>query len=203
MPLNLWFYHSHNLVTLDGKLWVAAVVCCVLYAASALVLRDPLFVYVLTAGVAGTGLLILADLHKFAEIAAAVDDARGHGPDRHPRRARVRRQRRAASAANASGWRFFSPDSSARRLALLLLAQATTWIIKPILPAFQIIAPEITTVQRSSWWRSRWCSQPRTAYVYSELLVRRVGSYVYAAAFTLLWAELLGLQVLNLRYGPR
>src|SRR5262249_6975438 len=49
MPLNLWFYHANDLVTLEGHLWVPALVCCALYAASALVLRDPLFVYVLMA----------------------------------------------------------------------------------------------------------------------------------------------------------
>src|SRR4029077_5014187 len=48
MPLNLWFYHANNLIPLEGHLWMPAVICCVLYAASALVLRDPLFVYVLS-----------------------------------------------------------------------------------------------------------------------------------------------------------
>jgi len=70
MPLNLWFYHAQTLITLEGHLWVAALVCCVLYAASAMVLRDPMFVYVLAGGVAMTGLLMLADMHKFWEIAA-------------------------------------------------------------------------------------------------------------------------------------
>ena len=43
MPLNLWFYHANNLITLQGQLWVPAMVCCLAYAASALVLRDELF----------------------------------------------------------------------------------------------------------------------------------------------------------------
>ena len=64
MPLNLWFYHANGLITLDGHLWVAALVCCVLYAASAMVLRDPMFVYVLTGGIAMTGLLMLADVRR-------------------------------------------------------------------------------------------------------------------------------------------
>ena len=70
MPLNLWFYHAQDLVTLDGNLWVAALVCCVLYLASALVLRDHVFVYVLDGGVAMTGLLMLADAGRFWEIAS-------------------------------------------------------------------------------------------------------------------------------------
>ena len=47
-----------------GTPLAAALVCCVLYAASALVLRDPMFVYVLAGGVAMTGLLMLADMQQ-------------------------------------------------------------------------------------------------------------------------------------------
>ncbi len=70
MPLNLWFYHANNLITIGGNLWGAALVCCVLYLASALVLRDHLFVYVFTGGIAMTGLLMLADAMMFWEIAS-------------------------------------------------------------------------------------------------------------------------------------
>ena len=63
MPLNLWFYDSQGLITIKdgGHLWVAALVCCVLYAVSASLLRDPMLVYVFVGGVALTGLLLLAD----------------------------------------------------------------------------------------------------------------------------------------------
>src|SRR6476659_2584012 len=40
-PLNLWFYHSQGLVTVDGHLWIGGVVCCLLYAATVVILRDP------------------------------------------------------------------------------------------------------------------------------------------------------------------
>ena len=70
MPLNLWFYHANGLVTLEGHLWLAALVCCVLYAAAATILEDPVFVYVLMGGIAMTGCLILADLHKLMQVAA-------------------------------------------------------------------------------------------------------------------------------------
>ena len=71
MPLNLWFYDSYELITIAGHLWIAALVCSALYAASAWVLKDSLFVYVLAGGVAMTGLLILSDqdVDKFWEIA--------------------------------------------------------------------------------------------------------------------------------------
>jgi hypothetical protein len=70
MPLNLWFYHANGLVTLEGHLWLAALVCCVLYAAAATILEDPVFVYVLMGGIAMTGCLILADLYKLIQVAA-------------------------------------------------------------------------------------------------------------------------------------
>src|SRR5262249_30751237 len=62
-----------GLIVIGGHLWVAAVVISALYAASALVLRDEMFVYIFVGGVTMTGLLILADLppspEKFWEIA--------------------------------------------------------------------------------------------------------------------------------------
>ena len=39
------------------------------------------------------------------------------------------------------------------------------------------------------------------AYIYSDLVVRRVGVYVHIAAATLLWALVLSLQLLNIALG--
>lgn len=63
MPLNLWFYDAQGLITIrnGGHLWVPAPVCCVIYAGVARLLRHPLFVSTFVAGIAMTGLLILAD----------------------------------------------------------------------------------------------------------------------------------------------
>src|SRR5262245_28815237 len=77
MPLNLWYYQvnpaaSAGALTLERNLWVAGVVIALLYLASALVLREPLFVYVQVAGVTLAGLLILATgptTDRFWEIA--------------------------------------------------------------------------------------------------------------------------------------
>ena len=46
MPLNLWYYHTNQLITLDGHLWVAALIVSVVYGASAVILRDGTFVYI-------------------------------------------------------------------------------------------------------------------------------------------------------------
>ncbi len=63
MPFNLWFYAHEDLIPLKegGHLWIPALICCALYAISARLLKDLLFVPVLVLGVAGTGLLLLAD----------------------------------------------------------------------------------------------------------------------------------------------
>ena len=74
LPLNLWFYDAQGLIPLarGGHLWIPALVCCVLYAVSARLLKDVTFVPVFVLGVTATGLLLLADqeIAKFWEIAA-------------------------------------------------------------------------------------------------------------------------------------
>ena len=74
LPLNLWFYDAQGLITLadGGNLWLPALICCVIYAIVARVLRDSLFVYAITSGVAMTGLLFLADgdVARFWEVLA-------------------------------------------------------------------------------------------------------------------------------------
>ena len=71
-PLNLWFYHDQQLLTIDGHLWIAGVVCCLLYGATLFVLRRPLFLYAFQAGVTLTGLLFFADVKSLAIIDVSV-----------------------------------------------------------------------------------------------------------------------------------
>ena len=61
-PLNLWFYHAQDLVTLDNHLWLGGLVCCSLYVATVFVLRDPIFMYAVEAGVTLTAVLFLSEL---------------------------------------------------------------------------------------------------------------------------------------------
>ncbi len=68
-PLNLWFYHSQDLMTIDNHLWIGAVVCCLLYAATVVVLRQPLFIYAVECGITLTALLLLADIEKISDTA--------------------------------------------------------------------------------------------------------------------------------------
>lgn len=75
-PLNLWFYAHVDLVSVDDHLWVGGLICCLLYAATVYVLRDPLFVYAVEAGATLTLTLLLATL----PLVIAVVHYRFFGP---------------------------------------------------------------------------------------------------------------------------
>jgi hypothetical protein len=210
MPLNLWYYHGSGLITLEGHLWVPALFVCMLYAASAWILRDSVFVYVLMGGVAMTGLLMLADLHKFEEIAAPsillmvlaliglhVERAfpEGDGPFTRKR----------------FGMAFFWSGQALLASSLLLLLGAQLFgVMHGVLDSlfglrdFPLLAdkPLIVTDPTLKLLAIAIVLAGTYAYLYSDLVVRRVGVYVYLAAFTILWAELLVLDQLNLLATP-
>lgn len=71
-PLNLWFYHAQELLTVDDHLWVAGVVCCAIYGATILVLRRPVFLYAFQIGVTLTVLLLLGDLGEVGATGLCV-----------------------------------------------------------------------------------------------------------------------------------
>ena len=65
MPLNLWYYHSKGLMTVDGHLWMAAMVISGFYLASALALRDEMFVYIFCGGIVMTGAQVSFDVLRW------------------------------------------------------------------------------------------------------------------------------------------
>lgn len=209
LPLNLWYYHANGLITLDGHLWVAALVISVLYAASAVVLRDELFVYIFTAGVTLTGLLFLADLppspQKFWEIAspATLLVVLGllaiHAERAFPAQEGPFGRRR-------FGLAFFWSGHAILAAGLLLVLGADIagdWLYKPI---FQTLYERMEVSPSPIVGELRWLAlllvaAGTYAYLYSDLVVRRVGVYVYIAAATLLWALILILQLLHIELG--
>jgi hypothetical protein len=216
LPLNLWFYDAQGLVTLSdgGHLWLAALVCCALYAASALVLRDPLFVYVLSAGVALTGLLLLADrsVEHFWEVASpaallvalgliALHAERafpeGDGPFSRPR----------------FGLAFFWSGQALLGAGLLVLlgGQLFGWL-HPLMPAELLGAmrtfgdgldaiPRVVNDPALQTLALFLVLAGTYAYAYSDVVVRRVGVYIYLATFTVLWAEVLAVALVVNLYG--
>lgn len=208
MPLNLWYYHSNQLITLDGHLWVAALVISVLYAISAVVLRDEMFVYVFVAGVTLTGLLMLADLppspQHFWEIAkpASMLVVMGllaiHSE-------RIFPEQEGPFGRKRFGLAFFWSGHAQLAAGLLLLLGAQVagdWMHPVFEPLYQRFnATPSPIVGELRWLAFLLVIAGTYAYVYSDVVVRRVGVYAHIAAGTLLWSLVVGLQLLNI--APR
>ncbi len=209
MPLNLWYYDANDLIALDGHLWVAALVISALYAASALVLREELFVYVFVAGVTLTGLLFLADLppspEKFWEIGLpatlltvlgllAIHAERAFPEEEGP----FGRQR--------FGLAFFWSGHVLLAAGLLLVLGAQVagdWLYKPLFQGLyeQLRAQPSPIVGELRWLALALVIAGTYAYVYSDLVVRHQGVYVHIAAATLMWALVLVVQILHIELG--
>lgn len=67
MPLNLWFYHAQDLISITEHLWLGGVVCCLFYFATVKILKEPKFLYAAEAGITMTVLLLLADMGKLTD----------------------------------------------------------------------------------------------------------------------------------------
>ncbi|MEX1233097.1 MAG: hypothetical protein WEB58_22800 [Planctomycetaceae bacterium] len=209
MPLNMWYYHTHDLVTIDGHLWVVAVIISALYAASARVLKDELFVYVFNLGVVMTGMLILADLppspQKFWEIASPatllvilgllgihIERAFEEGDGPFARRRFGRAFFLSGHAIMISG------------LLMVFVAQlAGDWLYESW---FRSIYQSFGAVPSPMAGELRWLGLLLVlaglyASVYSDVVVKRYGSFIHVAAALLLWAEILIVQLLNLELG--
>lgn len=205
MPLNLWYYHAQSLLTLEGHLWVAAVVISALYAASAWVLKDEMFVFVFCAGVAMTGLLILADMNKFMEIAAPATLLVVLGiAGIHSERAFAVND--GPFSRKRFGLAFFASGHVllASGLLMVLGAQlAGDWMFhgwfESIYRSFQAVPSPICGPQR--WLALVLVLAGTYAYIYSDIVVRRHGAYIHVAAGLLLWAEVLVVQLLHLKLG--
>lgn len=207
MPLNLWYYHATGLVTLQGQLWLPALAVSGLYLASALVLRDELFVYVLAGGLTLTGLLFLGteSQRRLWEVAAPATLLVVLGLlGIHLERAFPPGQ--GAFSRGRFGLAFFWSGQALLASGLLLLLGATVagdWLYQPI---FRPLYEELAAAPSPVVGELRWLALLLVlaggyAYVYSDVVVRRVGVYVHIAALMLLWALVLTLQLLQLELG--
>ncbi len=68
LPLNLWFYHSQGLVSIDQHLWVGGVVCVLVYLATVYRLKEPNFLYAVQVGTMLTLLLMLGDMNLIQHL---------------------------------------------------------------------------------------------------------------------------------------
>ena len=185
---------------------MAGVVVCGLYAASAWVLKDWMFVPILMGGVAMTGLLLLADLDRFWEVAApstllvvlgliAIHAERAFAPDDGP------------FGRRKFGLAFFFSGQVllAAGLLLLLGAQLAGHWLYPLFEAtYKSMHAVPSPIVTDTWYRVLALALVLAgiyAWLYGDLVVRRVGLYVYLAAAGLLWAEVLTLELFNIHVG--
>ncbi len=190
-PLNLWFYDAQGLVTMDGQLWVGALVCSLAYLATVYVLRDPVFLYAVEAGITLTVLLLLGNLQRVTDSpsvctalltlgALSIHLERAFAVD-HP----VFSRRRFGLPV------FFAGQAQVAGAMLSLLAlQVIDWLWLP--------------VDVEHWGFSRLATTPWLAgtlwlaaaylWFYSGLVVRRLAIYSYLAAVALIFAQVTWLQ---------
>lgn len=191
-PLNLWFYQSQRLLTLDNGLWIGGVVCCLLYAATVYVLRDPLFMVAVEAGVTLTAALLLAEVVPHGETlsyACLVLMALGlvsiHGERAFPPEGESFDRRRFGLPLFWSGH-----AQMAAALVVLLVVQCVDWL-QVVWPAQWLLSAtwaDNLITQSNLLAAALWVAGAY-AYLYSDIVVRRVGVYTFLAAFCFLLAE--------------
>ena len=199
-PLNLWFYHAQGLITLDNGLWVGGVVCCLLYAATLYVLRDPLFMYAIEAGITLTVVLFLGQLNLMTNTSYLCLVLIGlafisiHADRAFPPEEGEFTRRRFGMPLFWSGH-----VQLGTALVILLATQLSAWLIGPV--SSLGVAPWIeTSLERVAGWGHGLLPQSYLLaaglwlagtylYLYSDLVVRRIGVFTYLAAGCLLMAE--------------
>ncbi|MEM7477901.1 MAG: hypothetical protein AAF483_23185 [Planctomycetota bacterium] len=205
MPLNLWYYSSNDLITIDGHLWIPALFMCGIYAGSAMMLKDKKFVYIFSAGVTLTGLLMIADIppspSMFWEIRLPstflilLGIASIHLE-------RVFKAPEGAFSRKEFGSAFFRVGHLQLFSGLLLILGAQVagdWLFGF---GFNEIYQRLDAVPSPMCGELRWLAlmlvaAASYAYVYSDVVVKKSGIYIQAAAFTIIWAEVLLVQMLQ------
>ncbi len=212
MPLNLWYCHAQDLVTVDGNLWLLAVIISLLYGVSAWQLKNEMFVYVFNAGVTMTGLLFVASMNpsplRLQEIATpasllialgliGIHLIRAFAPDTESP------ESPGAFSRQRFGMAFFWSGhiQIAAGLLLVLGAQiAGDWCyhlgFAPIYARFNAVPSPICGELR--WLALLLVSLGVYAWAYSDLTVRRRGIFLQLAAYGIVWAQLIVVQMLDL-----
>ena len=190
LPLNLWYYAHQDLVSVN-YLWVGGLICCLLYAATVYVLRDPLFVYAVEAGATLTLTLLLAvfgmagDTSCLALMLMALGLVSIHAEWAFPPAGELFTRQK-------FGLPFFWSGHAQIGASLLVLfgTQIVGWLagLDDVHRLLHIDWPENWLTPHFLLAGGLWLAGVY-AYLYSDLVVRRVGVYTCLAAFCLVMAE--------------
>ena len=180
VPLNLWYYHAQNLLTLDNHLWIAGLVCVGLYVATVRLLRDPLFQFAVQAGVTLTTLLLMADLQIVTDSCSLALAFLGlavvsiHAERLFPAEGEFARER--------FGLPLFwcGHVHLAMTLFVLLTSQLLGWTSEFLQTGWL----GNTLTQHEVLACGIWLAAAYL-YLYSDLVVMRVGAYLYVAGVCL------------------
>ena len=189
--LNLWFYAHMDLVSVENHLWVGGLACCLLYIATVYVLRDPLFVYAVEAGATLTVTLLLAEFGKASDTSClamtlmALGLISIHAERSFPPEGELFTRRK-------FGLPFFWSGHAQVGASLLILfgTQLVGWLAG-LYGSHRFLSID---------WPGNWLTDyfwlagglwlaGVYAYLYSDLVVRRIGVYTCLAAFCVVMAE--------------
>ena len=200
VPLNLWFYDSQNLLALEQGLWIGGVACVLLYAVTVWVLRDPLFMYAVEAGVTLTAVLLLGSFGladqatHLSLLLMALALISIHAPKAFP-------QQDAEFTEQRFGLPLFWCGHAQLAAALLVLlgTQTAHWMLDQVGNIFRLPAAGIP-LTTTAWVPGLLWLAGAYAYLYSDFVVRRIGVYLYLAALCLVMGEitLIGFDTLGI-----
>ena len=188
LPLNLWFWHAQDLVVVDQGLWIGGLGCLLVYLATVCVTRDPWFVYSVELGITLTAILSLADFGVAGEstylsfVLMGLAAVSIHAYFALPVEGEEINRRR-------FGLPFFWSGHAqlAASLVILFGTQIAGWL-QPVGEFFNM--PEGGVLFTNSPLASGllWLI---AAYLYfvSDVFIRRLGVYLYLAAFSVVMAE--------------
>lgn len=179
LPLNIWFLHTQSLLAL-GHLWIGGVLCCGVFVLVLWLLRSPLFVYAIEAGVTLTVILLLYDLGHVSELHTLAVTFLGLGlVSIHLERA-------------------FPPEGTfdrgryglavfwcghvqlAAALLVLIGTQLAEWVVWPL---FDYTSPLPILAEKHLLTIGVYLAATY-AYLYSDLVVRRLAVYTSLAGAT-------------------
>jgi hypothetical protein len=203
LPFNLWFYDAQGLVSLNngGHLWIPALVCVAIFAATARVLRDAIFVPVVVAGVTLAGFLVLAEHAAwFWQVTSPTIFLVGVGlVCIHAER--VFPDREGPFSRRQFGLAFFWSGQVVLAAGLLFLAGAQVAGVST-LPEFHSFrqhfgTPAVVATREGRLLAMGIVLAGAYAWFYSDIVVRRIGVYLALAVAAVLWAEVLLVSVVD------